>query len=136
MHAQPSTTDEQPRAADNETAARILQAADELFGERGFAGVSVRDITERADANKALLFYYFTSKEALFERILERYYQEHTVTLAEAFKGGGTVAERWHRVLDTYLDFIEENRRFPRIVQRELLSGGAGQETIRCGNET
>lgn len=109
MELQPS-----PRG---ETASLILQAADELFGEKGLDAVSVRDVAERAGVNKALVFYYFASKEQLFEAVLERYYEAHRAALEESFRSDAPIAERLHALVDAYLDFIDTHRRYPRLVQ-------------------
>lgn len=60
------------RANGDQTRARILDAAEVLFGERGFAAVSLRDITTRADVTLALASYHFGTKEKLFEAVVER----------------------------------------------------------------
>ncbi len=52
------------------TKARILRAAQELFSTRGYAGTGVRDITDRAGINISLVSRYFGSKEKLFEAAL------------------------------------------------------------------
>ena len=54
------------------TKAALLDAAEELFAERGFDRTTVRDIAKRAGANQALLFRYFGSKEALFGIVMAR----------------------------------------------------------------
>ncbi|QRP48055.1 TetR/AcrR family transcriptional regulator [Amycolatopsis sp. FDAARGOS 1241] len=54
------------------TKVALLDAAEELFAERGFDRTTVRDIASRAGANQALLFRYFGSKEALFEAVMAR----------------------------------------------------------------
>lgn len=106
-----------------DTATRIFDAADELFGQLGFEGVSVRDVAERAGVNKALVFYHHNSKEELFEKVLQRYYDAHHHALLEASEVDveGTRA-RLHGVIDVYLDFIDSHQRYPRLVQN-LLSG-------------
>jgi AcrR family transcriptional regulator len=101
----------------------IFQAADELIGERGYAGVSVRDIAERAGVNKALVFYYFNSKDELYERVVERYYGAHVDALAKAFSIEGTIRERLHNVLEAYFGFMAENVRYARLVQQQVASG-------------
>src|SRR5689334_6046794 len=58
--------------AGHETRARLLDAAEQLFAERGLDAVSVRDITELADANTAAIHYHFGSKHDLIAAILER----------------------------------------------------------------
>ncbi|MBT3221220.1 MAG: TetR family transcriptional regulator [Proteobacteria bacterium] len=102
------------------TAERIFAAAEELFGRSGHDGVSMRDIARRAGVNKALVFYYYGNKRALFEQVVEGYYTAHQEALAEAFaEEEGTLRDRLHRVLDAYIDFINENRNYARLVQRE-----------------
>lgn len=103
-----------PRGA---TASRILEAADELFGDRGLDGVSVADIAAHAGVRKALVFYYFASKERLFEAVLERYYEAHREALEASFCSEAPLEERLHALVDAYLDFIERHRRYPRLVQ-------------------
>ncbi|CAO5256564.1 Transcriptional regulator, TetR family [Frankia sp. AgKG'84/4] len=54
-----------------DTRSRILAAAMSLFGEQGYAGTSVRDISERLGLTKAALYYYFPSKETILDALLE-----------------------------------------------------------------
>lgn len=49
----------------------ILQAAERLFGEKGYRGVSIDEIARAAGVSKGLVFYHFTSKRALVEHILK-----------------------------------------------------------------
>ncbi len=51
---------------------RLLDAAEQLFAQRGFHGVSLRDITEAAGVDVALVGYHFGSKRALFTAVFER----------------------------------------------------------------
>ena len=51
--------------------ARILRAAREEFGEHGFSGARVGRIASGAGVNKQLIFYYFGSKQGLYEKIVE-----------------------------------------------------------------
>ena len=102
------------------TPARILAAAEALFCERGFDGVSARDVAERAGAQKALVFYHFGSKEGLFEAVLARYYDAQQAALAGALGAGGEVRERMRRLVDAYLDFMAAHAPYARLVQAEL----------------
>jgi len=118
--------------SDTKTADRILDAADALFGEVGFDGVSVRDVAERADVNKASVFYYYNSKGELFRTVLERYYEHQHEALREAFEQtSGSLRERFHRGMDAYFDFVAENHRYPRLVQRILTSDSQQVEFIQ-----
>ena len=120
-------------ASESDTATTILQAADELFGEHGYDAVSIRDVTERAGVTKALVFYYFRSKEALFKRVLERYYEAHQRALEGSAAADLPPREHLHGVVDAYLDFISGNRRYPRLVQREVASRSAHLGIIQHG---
>ena len=50
----------------------IMNAAIELFAEKGFEGTSIRDLATRADVNVAMVNYYFGSKDKLFEALIEQ----------------------------------------------------------------
>jgi TetR/AcrR family transcriptional regulator len=108
-----------PREEDT-TAARILEAAEDLFCAAGYAGVSAGEVARRAGANKALVFYHFGSMRGLFEAVLERYYEAHRQGLAAALAEGGDVRARMHRLVDAYLDFMSTHARYARLVQAQL----------------
>lgn len=55
---------------------RLLDAASEVFAEQGFDKGTVRDICERADVNVAAVNYYFRSKRALYDKVLEGWRME------------------------------------------------------------
>jgi len=109
---------------------KILKAADELFGEVGFDAATTREIARRSGVNKALIHYHFETKEALLSHVLDRYYGRLSETLNESIGAGDTVRERIVRMVDGYMDFLDANRNFSRIVQREA-SGGGNLERIR-----
>lgn len=112
---------------------RIMEAADALFAAQGYDGVSVRDVALAAGVNKASVFYYFNTKDQLFERVLTRYYEAHRRALESAFAAEGTIGERLHRVVDGYLDFMIENQRYPRLVQGILLGGSKDLPLVSRG---
>ena len=113
------------------TADRILEAADEVLAEAGYEGASVRAVAERAGVNKALVFYHYDNKSRLFDRVLERYYERHLETLRDAFAGEGDPRERLHRVLDAYLTFMQDNARYPRLVQQILTGSGEKLDLVQ-----
>lgn len=62
---------------DNQNAKqRILNAAEEVFAEKGFDGARVNDISNRAGVNKALLYYYFSGKQDLFEELVKGHIED------------------------------------------------------------
>lgn len=61
-----------PQEIQSHTKTRILNAAEKLFGEKGFDGTSLRDITTEAQVNLAAVNYHFQSKESLMDAVIER----------------------------------------------------------------
>jgi len=59
-------------SSDESTRERVLNAAEQLFADRGYLGVSVRDITQHANVNLGVIRYHFESKESLFRAVLSR----------------------------------------------------------------
>ncbi|RQD75030.1 MAG: TetR/AcrR family transcriptional regulator, partial [Candidatus Syntrophonatronum acetioxidans] len=59
-----------------DTKIRILEAAEKVFSEKGFDGSRVDEIARRAKVNKALLYYYFSSKKNLFEVLIKENLEE------------------------------------------------------------
>jgi len=59
-----------PTLPRDETRARILGVALELFGERGFAATSTREVSERLGFTKAALYYHFRTKDDLLEALV------------------------------------------------------------------
>ena len=64
---------------------RILDAAEAVFAERGYAAAATREIAERAGIGKRMLFYYFPTKDAVYRATLERIIAA-LVSIHEAFR--------------------------------------------------
>ena len=63
------------RLAIRPTVARIVDAATELFAQRGFAAVSVKEVAQAAEVNVALISYYFGGKEKLYGYVIEQQFE-------------------------------------------------------------
>ncbi len=74
-----------------QTRKRILDAAEQIFYRKGFDGARVDEIAEEAGVNKALIYYYFESKKALLEELVNRIIQELVAEKQEAFASLGGV---------------------------------------------
>jgi len=110
---------------------KILKAADSMFGELGFEAASTRQIAELSGVNKALIHYHFRTKDELWGAVLDRYYERLGALLREPLQSEGDLRQRLGRLLDTYVDFLAENRSFSNMVQREV-AGGRHVERIRA----
>lgn len=120
MHpARPSTsTEPDPRQ-------RILDAAEQAFANKGLAGARVAAIAESAGVNKAMLYYYYGNKVALYEAVMQRTIGQVT-TLAQATlrDPSTTPAQRLQAFLQGYRQVVLNRPHFVRIMMRELLDGG------------
>lgn len=88
------------------TRERILDAAEELFGVRGFYGVTLRDVAMQADTDTALLHYYFGGKAELFNSVLARraeYVNKTRMESLEAYERTCGDAMTAHGVVWAYL---------------------------------
>lgn len=61
---------------DQDTSARLIVAATEVFSEKGFGGATVKEIADRAGVNVSLISYHFNGKEGLFRTCLENFGRE------------------------------------------------------------
>jgi TetR/AcrR family transcriptional regulator, regulator of cefoperazone and chloramphenicol sensitivity len=111
-------------ARDQATEARLLAAATELFAERGFANVTVRDICERAQANVAAINYHFRGKDGLYQAVLQsaiRLMQE-TTDLARKAGEGQTAEEQLRTYVRTFITRVVATRGnwIHQLMTREL----------------
>lgn len=82
-----------PVHTEQTTEERILQAAMRVFVEHGFTGARTQDIADRAGINKALLHYYFRSKEQLFKAMFASVIQHFQESMTIAFAKDQTLEE-------------------------------------------
>jgi TetR/AcrR family transcriptional regulator len=111
------------------TATRILDAAEALFAQRGFAGVSVREIAGQVGLNQASIYNHFPSKQALYEAVLERGFQPIVDLLAEGEHGLHT-RDFQDRLLEQLVDHLWRTPHLPKLIQREVLDGGEYLERL------
>ncbi len=82
-----------PNAAERRTA-QIIQAATAAFAEKGFDGATMEDIADRAGINKATIYLYFDSKDALIYAIAEELFAQELNDLQAARDTPGSATER------------------------------------------
>lgn len=100
----------------------ILEAATELFARRGFGGVAIQEIADKAGVHKTTVLYQFGTKDALHEAVLDHALAPMITALNE-FLSGEFNRERlsWH--LDELHRQAAANPSVPRLLIRELLEG-------------
>ena len=104
---------------------RILDAASAAFAEGGFAGARVDEIADRAGVNKAMLYYHFGDKRALYTEVLARNFGRIEEALSASIPQEGSASARLREVIAAVVQAIAANPDHPRIVLREFASGAA-----------
>jgi len=103
---------------------RILAAATEEFASKGFFGARTQAIADVAGLNKAMLHYYYRSKENLYSQVIKKAFQRILTQVLKAWSGEEPLWIRAEEVIDSYLDGFARNPGFIRIMLRELADGG------------
>jgi TetR/AcrR family transcriptional regulator len=106
------------------TRAAILQAAMRAFATDGVAGARTDEIARAAGVNKALLYYYFKDKEALFGAVLDDQFSELTKAIEQALATGTTPRQKFMAYLCAHFDFVSASPLRPKLFHREMMSAG------------
>jgi TetR/AcrR family transcriptional regulator len=114
-----------------ESRAAILKAAVTEFAENGIAGARTDAIAHAAHVNKALLYYYFKDKDALYEAVLDHVFGGLRERLIPVLESNLPPRQKMLAYLGAYFDYISANPRFPRVVQGEWVRSGAGAARMK-----
>jgi len=109
--------------------ARILEAAVQEFGSHGLAGARTERIAEAANVNKALLYYYFRGKDALYTAALESVFQGVWDSSLALFQGSASAGERFVRIVLTNFDRAFFNPALQALIQQEMVRLHQGEES-------
>ena len=113
------------RGRPEESRAAILKAAVAEFAEHGIAGARTDAIADAAHVNKALLYYYFKDKDALYEAVLDHVFGGMRARVMPVLESNLSPRQKMLEYLGAYFDYIAANPRFPRVVQGEWMRPGA-----------
>lgn len=102
------------------TEQRIKDAARKVFVSKGFAGARMQDIADEAGINKALLHYYYRSKEKLFEVIFDEVFGVMLTRIQGIISSDLSVHDKINAFVDQYITVIQENPHVPLFVIHEL----------------
>ena len=122
-----------PKAPTPGTRTRILAAACEEFGAHGFAATSVDRIARRARVNKAMIYYHFPNKRALYTCIIRDVFAPIAERVRDAMAEEGPPDRQLARVIDTLVRSVDASTHFLPIFLREIADGGAhlGPDELR-----
>ena len=99
---------------------KILKSAQEVFHHNGFMGTRMQEIADKADINKGLLYYYFKSKEKLFESVFNIALKQMLGRLDATLKEDVDLFTKIENLVDSYITVLSKNTFVPNFVFQEI----------------
>ena len=118
------------RKRSDETRAVIVAAAGRIFAKSGFAGARTDAIAAAAGVNKALLYYYFKSKESMYEAVVEDHFREFNRQALELLADPGPARTVLLRYVSLHFDFISQRHQSAPLFQQLMMTGGKFLERL------
>lgn len=102
------------------TEEKIIKAAKAVFIRKGMDGARMQEIADEAGINKALLHYYFRSKQKLFEAIFTGLFQQIFPNILTLMNSEKPIDEKIGYFLENYLDILLRNPYLPAFIIQEI----------------
>ncbi|MCK7556402.1 TetR/AcrR family transcriptional regulator [Chitinophaga sedimenti] len=102
------------------TEKQIIEAAKKIFFQKGLSGARMQDIADEAGINKALLHYYYRSKDKLFDMVFEDAMNEMFVDIKASQRKDVTLKEKITVVVNSYITVIGRNPYLPLFILHEV----------------
>ena len=102
------------------TRENILEVAKDVFFKKGLSGARMQEIADLAGINKAMLHYYFTSKEQLFNVIFEKALGVFVGRIVELLNGEQPLQEKIEKYIDHTIDSLKNDPGITLFVINEL----------------
>ena len=109
----------------------ILETAEKLFLDKGFAMTSTTEIAKEVGCNQAMVNYYYRTKEKLFQAIFEKKIRKFITPFLQDFDTDIPFEERVKRLVESHFDFIKESPKFPFLFFNELLTNPARLDSLK-----
>lgn len=118
---------------DTPTRDRLIQAAMDVFAERGYHGATVDDIVAASDTSKGAFYHYFSSKQAVFLSLLDRLVEMVEAGVEQAIEQESGALARVEAALRVVLEVASARRDLARILLIEAAALGPEFEQSRLG---
>jgi TetR/AcrR family transcriptional regulator len=105
---------------EKQTEEKIFEAATEIFTEKGMDGARMQDIANYAGINKALLHYYFRTKDQLFNAVFEKIARKVLLKFAPVFDINLTLEDKIRFFYREHISFLQNNPRLPGFILNEI----------------
>lgn len=100
----------------DQTKARILETALEIFRERGYEETTMRAIAEKAGVSLGNTYYYFSSKEHLIQAFYQRLHEDHLAVALPALEKHDTLKARLQTVMRLKIDVMKPYHQFAGVL--------------------
>ncbi len=107
-----------------DTEEKILEAALVVFSRKGRDGARTQEIADLAGTNKALLHYYFRSKDRLYDAVFDHVLAKLVRSFGPRLHGTPPFPDLIRVFVETYVDFVADNQAVMRLMITEHLAGG------------
>lgn len=107
-------------ASHPETATAILNAARKVFVQKGFDGTTMQMIADESGINKALLHYYYRSKDRLFEAVFIEAFSKMIPNLMKIFISEADLFDKIRSFVDAYISALLQYPQIPLFILHEL----------------
>jgi TetR/AcrR family transcriptional regulator len=105
---------------DKLTEDKIFEAATDVFLDKGMDGARMQDIANHASINKALLHYYYRTKDKLFNAVFEKIAEKMFSKFGPVFSGNLTLEEKIRFFFREHITFLQQNPRLPAFILNEI----------------
>jgi TetR/AcrR family transcriptional regulator len=105
---------------EKQTEEKIFEAASNVFIEEGSAGARMQTIADRAGINKALLHYYFRTKDHLFEAVFLKLAQKMLNKFSPIFEENLSLEEKIRFFFREHISFMQQNPKLPAFIISEI----------------
>ena len=119
------------KAKEENTELEILNAAKEVFQEKGMAGSRMQEIADKARINKSMLHYYYRSKQLLFEAVFKNAFRLLAPQLNKVLNDDSELFDKIRNFTNNYISFVIEHPYLPNFVIQELNKNPGFVEKLR-----
>ena len=114
-----------------QTSQRLLEAAEDEFGRKGFDRARLADIAKQAGISRPSLLYHYKSKDELYAAVVRTAFQRLGSTLVGALTADGEFFQRIERTVELFGAFLIEHKHMATMFLRELVDGhGPGRDLL------
>ena len=102
------------------TEEKILNAAKHIFHDKGMEGARMQEIADKAGINKAMLHYYYRSKQLLFEAVFKNAFSLIAPQLNAVLNDSSTIEDKIKNFTSNYISFMLKHPYLPNFIFQEL----------------